>query len=285
LNNKTRYAAQRLFEEMFPGHPIGVPDTGTEEEISSVTPSKCVEEGMRIVREGEADIFVLAPCTASRAERLVRRAFVIPPRAFERFRLENLGEVRRPHRTVREQMDVAQAKLALGFRLVRWRPGEARYVAALADTVLGSGPASKLFRNVRECRSLCYDVRSHLDAVTGTLTIGAGIDPRSFGPAVQAIQDEVLAMAKGRITEDEVGTARASILSALEEVEDTQSGLADFFYIRRLLGRPERSLSEVAAGVVKTQAGRIPKLMARAALDTVFFLDRGGQMSASDGAS
>lgn len=272
VNHKPRYAALRLWEEMFGGHPIGRPDTGTAEEIEAADPAVCLEEGLSIIRHGEADIYVTGPGSAAAAERLVARVLALPPRDPERFRLEGLAPPRARPRQVRESMDVNQARVALGFRLDGWKLGEARFVASLADAILGSGPSSKLFRNVRERRSLCYEVRSHLDAVTGSLFVGAGIDPARLEPALRAIRTEVAAMAGGRILEDEVRNARTILASSLEEVADTPGGMVEFFHLRMLLGRPERSLAEIVRGVLRARASEVPALMARARLDTVYVL-------------
>lgn len=274
FNNKSRYALDRLHEEMYAGTPLAHPDVGTKSDIEAATPRATLDEGMRTMREGEVDVYLLAPCTPGEAERLVRRHFKLPPRSKERLRPLALAAPRRRVRKVRDALDVEQGKLTLGFRIADWSPGESFYTAVLTDTILGGGPASKLFRNVREERSLCYDVRSWLDHVTGTLGVQAGIKPENHDAALRAIRAEVRAMERGRITDEEVALAREAILSSIRTVPDSQAGLIEFFYRRRLMKRREKTLDGVVRRIQRASIDGIPELLERARLDTIYFLDR-----------
>jgi len=274
FNNKGRYAIDRLHQEMFAGHILADPEVGTAADIDAATPEASVAEGMRVIEEGEADIYLLAPCTPGEAERLVRRHLKLGPRKKERFAAPLIEPARSRARRVREQQDVEQGKLVMGFILSDWEFGESPMTALLADAILGSGPASKLFQNVREKRSLCYDVRSWIDPVVGTLGISAGIKPENYEAALRAIRAEVRAMARGRISDDEIASAREAILSALRGVPDSQAGLVEFYYRRLLMKRRTAGLDTIIRGVERASAEPIPELVGRARLDTVYFLDR-----------
>ena len=274
LNNKGRYALGRLHEEMYAGTPLAGPDVGTVEAIQEASLSDAVAEGMRTVSEGEVDIYLLAPCTPLQAERLVRRHLKLQPRRRERFSSVPLRPPRRRVRTVREAMDVEQGKLLLGFRLEDWGPRESPHVSALADAVFGGGPASKLFKNVREKRSLCYDVRSWIDQVNGSVGVQAGIKPENYAAALRAIRAHVRDMVRGKISDEEVERARQAIEGGLRTVPDSQAGLVEFFYRSRLLKRKEKDLAAVLRGVQRAAVSDIPRLFERARLDTIYFLDQ-----------
>lgn len=274
FNNKGRYALDRLHQEMFAGHVLADPDVGTQKDIESATPEATLTEGMRVIEEGEADVYLLAPCTPAEAERLARRHLKLAPRSKERFSPPVVGPARKRARRVREAHEVEQGKLVLGFLLDDWSFGESPLTALLADAILGSGASSKLFRNVREQRSLCYDVRSWIDPVIGVLGISAGIKPENYEPALRAIRAEVKATAAGKIDEDEVTSARQAILSALRGVPDSQPGLVEFYYRRLLMKRRTAALDSIIRSVARAPVEPIPDLIGRARLDTVYFLDR-----------
>ena len=274
FNNKGRYALDRLHEEMFAGHILADPDVGTAADVEAATPEAAMAEGMRVFSEGEADVYLLAPCTPGEAERLVRRHLKLGPRSKERFAPPSAPQARRRARRVSEQQDIEQGKLVMGFLFDDWSFGESPLTALLGDAILGSGAASKLFRNVREKRSLCYDVRSWIDPVIGTLGISAGIKPENYEAAVRAIRAEVRAMVAGRIDEAEVTSARRAIVSALRGVPDSQPGLVEFYYRRMLMKRRSSSLDAIIRSVERAPIDPIPELFERARLDTVFFLDK-----------
>lgn len=284
ITNKSRYAMDRLRQEMFKGQVFADPDIGRAEDIQGAERAACLAEGMRVLSEGEADIYLLAPCTPLQAEKLIRKHLALAPRRRERLMRPPLAAPRRRPRRVTEALDIEQGKLALGFRVEDWEPGESHRESLLADVILGGGPTSKLFRNVREARSLCYDVRSTLDRNLGVWTVTAGIKPAMCDEALTAIRAEIRAMKAGHITAEEVDTARRAILSGLRAVPDSQSSLVEFFFRRRLTKRREKTVEAVARSYARASVTAIPDLMARLRLDTVFFLDSVGQVEATVGA-
>ena len=95
-----------------------------------------------------------------------------------------------------------------------WRLGECMEEpngAALRvfNAVYGGTAASKLFRSLREERSLCYYASSGLDAVKGLLYVQSGIDPANYDEAVSAICGELGAIARGEISPEELDAARS----------------------------------------------------------------------------
>ena len=81
-------------------------------------------------------------------------------------------------------------------------------------------------------------------------------------------------MARGRISAEEIGLARAAVLSSIRTVPDSPAGLVEFFYRRRLMKRRGKTLDAVARGFERVSTDGIPALFERAKLDTIYFLDR-----------
>ena len=68
-------------------------------------------------------------------------------------------------------MDVAQAKLVMGFRTGIAVPGGDVTAMRLMSALFGGTPHSKLFLNVREKLSLCYYCSSSYDRHKGKMCI------------------------------------------------------------------------------------------------------------------
>lgn len=274
-NNKSRWAMIRLREELFGAdHPLVRPMHGTQEEIEAATQENAIALGMDTMLHGEADVFVVGPCTTKQAEKLVRKHLGLGERKKERHRKVEMPTMRKRVRSVRETDAVEQGRLVMGFRHPNWTGKEDRTLCAIADTVLGGTFGSKLFKNVREKHSLCYEISSQFDPGHGVLFVSLGIESPNRDAAIKAVKKEVRDLCEGRLEADEVEMAKLTMLSAIEGVVDSPTGMIEFFYQRHLQKRREQSLDAIARRIARTDMGRVPDLLGDLRLDTVFFLDR-----------
>lgn len=98
-----------------------------------------------------------------------------------------------------------------------------RAAVAVVTHLLGGGPASRLFRSVRDERGLAYAVDAALSTYSdaGTVTAYAGCSPVSAAAVRQVMADEVARLAGGAMTEREVevatGYLAGSFTLALED--------------------------------------------------------------------
>ena len=128
-------------------------------------------------------------------------------------------------------MDVNQARIALGYRHgITY--ADPRYEALLLmNGVLGGFSHSKLFQNVREKASMAYSVHSSVERTKGLLFISAGIGPEKETEALRIIEEQVAAMRRGEITDDEISATVSTILSSNEMLEDNLAALADVDFV------------------------------------------------------
>src|SRR5207244_724287 len=84
-----------------------------------------------------------------------------------------------------------------------------RYVLDVLNAVLGEGMSSRLFLEIREKLSLCYDVHSYVNHYldTGSTVVNAGVDPSKLDEALRATIEELLKMGD-RVPEKELTKAK-----------------------------------------------------------------------------
>jgi predicted Zn-dependent peptidase len=160
-------------------------------------------------------------------------------------------------------MDVNQARIALGYRHgITY--ADPRYEALLLmNGILGGFSHSKLFQNVREKASMAYSVHSGVERTKGLLYISAGIGPGQEAEALRIIEEQVDAMRRGEITDDEISATVSTILSSNEMLEDNLAALADVDFVWGLHGRPmdllafREKLRKVTRDDIVEAAGRI----------------------------
>jgi predicted Zn-dependent peptidase len=85
--------------------------------------------------------------------------------------------------------------------------------------------SSRLFLEIREKRSLCYDVHSYVNHYldTGSTVVNAGVDPSKLDEALRATIDELLKMAEV-VPARELTKAKEFIKGRLQlRMEDTRA--------------------------------------------------------------
>ncbi|MEX1052608.1 MAG: pitrilysin family protein [Patescibacteria group bacterium] len=133
--------------------------------------------------------------------------------------------------------DTEQSHFCLGFRAVS-RETNKKYALKVLSAILGGGMSSRLFREVRERRGLCYYISSNLSLYNDVGNIyaraGVTIDLDKTKMAIEVILKEFKKMIDGDIKKEELERAKELIKGrALLNLEDSFE--VSMFYGERLL--------------------------------------------------
>ena len=107
-----------------------------------------------------------------------------------------------------------------------------RYPMYVLNTILGGNSSSRLFQEVRERQGLVYSIYSYHDSYKdgGLFAIYAGTSPDNFGPVLDSLSQELSALRKEGIKEDEFLRAKeylkGGFVLSLEETGHRMSRLA-----------------------------------------------------------
>lgn len=279
LDDRISYATERCLARMCEGEPYANYPYGTPETIRAAGNEAVVARHRSILRSAPADMFVVGPAepavveaqARTLAEALGTRRVETPP--------EPVPPPDRPRRRFDEEMDIDQAKLVLGFRVARRSGPEEDPGLALFTTLLGGGPFSKLFRKVREERSLAYYASASLERPKGLLVVQAGIDPGKEEEVTELCLAQVEALRRGEIDDAEMVAGKRALRTRLRGLDDSPSGLIAYAVERALLGRSPLPSDEEAA-VAAAGPGAVVEAAGRVWLDTVFLLHPGGKRKA-----
>ena len=228
LNDKRAYAMGRLLRTMCREDSFGLPRLGKKEQVAAIEPGALYAHYQKILQESSVEIFYVGsgdPETIAEALKNLLRKVDRAPSAMPPQTPLNPG----PGSDVTEEMDVTQGKLCLGFTTPITNRSPEFPAMQLLNTLFGAGMTSKLFMNVREKLSLCYSVGSGYYSTKGILTVSAGID---FDKELQT-REEVLrqldACRKGDIADEELGAARAALLSSLRGTHDSPGAIEGYY--------------------------------------------------------
>lgn len=265
-DNPSQHVEDLLAAAAWPGHPLGLPITGTEASVKRISRGDLFSyhrqrySGANTVVtvtgrvQHEAVLEMMGP-----ALEMMDAGEPIPFAAVP-------GQLRQGGlRRIDETRDVEQAHLCIGFHTFG-RHDPRRYTLKILNVLLGENMSSRLFQLLREENGLCYSVSS--DAVTledcGLLSIYAGLDvdnvPRALEWTAACLRD----FARKRVSPElirqalayTVGQSRISLESSLSQMMWIGESLISY---QRIIDPKESfaKLGEVTAEAVREVASEV----------------------------
>ena len=234
-NDKRVYAAGKLLKNMCRGDSFGLPRLGDVEDVESITAQGLYDHYLKIQKESPIELFYVGSAQPEKVAQLLKtelEKIVREPQLRNQQTAFCGGEG--SHET--QIMDVAQAKLCMGFVTPVTNTSPDFAAMQVLNTVFGGGMTSKLFMNVREKLSLCYYVSSGYYGTKGIVTVAAGIDADKEEVTKAEILAQLDACRRGEITEQELDSAKEAILSALRTVSDSPGAIEGYHAVAALSG-------------------------------------------------
>jgi predicted Zn-dependent peptidase len=170
-----------------------------------------------------------------------------------------------------ETMDVTQGKLCMGFVTPVTNRTPEFAAMQVMNTVFGGGMTSKLFMNVREKLSLCYDIGSGYVGAKGILTVSAGIDSSKITQVRGEIMNQLAACQRGDITQEELEAARQMLCSGMRSVYDSIGSIERYYSNGALSGAsltPEEYVEAIGSATLEDVVAAANTVK----LHTVYFL-------------
>ncbi|NLF35415.1 MAG: insulinase family protein [Clostridiales bacterium] len=275
MNNKRQYSVLRTARIMCEEEPYGVDALGDEARASAITGEALWERYHTLLTTAPVAIYYCGSAPVARVEEALKRALDGLPRTGPRSLppcTARPDPFHQPPLFVEERLDVAQGKLAMGFRTGGASAAREDLPALLVcNAVFGGTTTSKLFMNVRERLSLCYFASSMVERYKGIMLVSSGIEFDKFAQTRDEILAQLEACRAGQIEESEMEAARRSLISSLHSTLDAHGRLEDYWLGHAAAGLTEgpEALARRVEPVTKEQVARAARGIA---LDTVYFL-------------
>lgn len=227
FDDKTRYAQQQLTKLMRPNHPASISANGSLEAVKAVTPQSLMTAYNDMLSNDRVDLYVVGDVDVDDLTKRLQAAFPFEDR--EAVALETITNEATAFDYVREQQDMKQGKLHIGFSTpVRF--GDDDFAAMqLFNGIFGGYPHAKLFMNVREKESLAYYASSSYAGHYGLLFVLAGIEAANEEKAYNLINEQLEAMKQGDMTELELAQTKAMLTNQLKEALDSARGQIEIY--------------------------------------------------------
>lgn len=269
-NDKRTYAGAQMLRYMCQEDSFGIPRLGEKEQVAAITPQSLYAHYKKVLAESPIQLFyvgsaqpdeirdVLAPIFTA----LPSRSAALPPQT--PYRDSGKGEYT-------ETMEVAQGKLCMGFVTpVTLRENDFAAMQVF-NALFGAGMTSKLFMQVREKLSLCYDISSGYHSSKGIFTVSAGIDSHRDAQVRQEVMTQLTACQNGEISREELTAAKQALIAQLQSTHDSPGAIEGYYATAALSGltwTPEEYMDKVSAVTLADVA----RMAGTLRLHTVFFL-------------
>ncbi len=264
LDLPMQYVHDLLDELLWPDHPLGLPLVGNYDIVGAISrrdlkaqkdifyvPNNIIAVACGNINHDE---FVAAMNKAFGKRRPVKQpAFKRAPKSIGIRRSSFFHK------------DTEQTHLCLGLKGLS-RKDPLRFGLALLNIILGGNMSSRLFNEIREKRSLAYEIGSSTKSYsdTGSFFIHAGVDNRKIKEAVLIMIRELGKARRHLVTKKELSMAKECFKSGLlMALENTMSNMLFFGEQSSITGKittKDKILDEVGkvdVGMIKEVATKL----------------------------
>ncbi len=270
-DDKMRYAGMRLNEEMCRGEAYALPILGFVEDLDKITGASLYEVYKQTLREAALDLYVVGDVEEEEIKNFVEQYLQVKNNDPVSYKTENTKGYEKPPSLVKEEQQIQQAKLHIGYRTGTTFGDKDYFALQVFNSLFGGSPHSKLFVNVREKASLAYYAASRVESHKGLLLVLSGIESDKYKDAVTIIDKQMEDMKSGNFTEEDISQTKAVLKNQILETIDVPRGRIELEYHGAIAGRKIRAedwvkeIEQVSKEDIVRAASKIIK-------DTTYFL-------------
>ena len=270
VNDKRLYCVRQARRRFFGDSLAGVERDGYLEEVDGVTPQLLTQVYEEMLCRASIEVTAIGA-----KDETVRRLLLAALEGRKRDWQAPLPGLFMPRRQPDHQvetMDMVQAKLCLLFTAGRCTGAQEIAASRLAMALYGGSVTSRLFLNVREKQSLCYYCSSSYTSVTGCMMVDSGVEPANARKAEAAILKELAQLCDGPITDEEMEDCRRGLLSSLESVEDSLSGLEGWYFAEIARGGSVSTPAQARAALEQVTKEQVRQVLRQFTLSVSYLL-------------
>ncbi|MFF2753967.1 EF-P 5-aminopentanol modification-associated protein YfmF [Psychrobacillus sp. NPDC058041] len=230
-DDKTRYAQQRLLENIRPDQPASISSNGTVATVQSITNEQLIDMHKKLLDDDELSIYIVGDIDVQDIKEKMKNHFTFSDRKGT-VPIENHIEQQQiinGKNYLHEIQDMKQGKLHIAYHTPITFYSEEYPIMQMTNGILGGFAHSKIFMNVREKESMAYYASSNYSSLYGLIFVLAGIDSNLQEKAVQLIDEQLKAMQKGDISDLEINQTKSMLKNQLKEALDSARAQIDIY--------------------------------------------------------
>ncbi len=274
-DDKRVYAVNRCIEEMFKGEPYGLYKYGYAEDLKDITARSLYEYYLKMLKEckmyviinGKEAENITIPQTPYDIEELKTIVDTSKKENKNQKKIEQNNHNQSEEKAVTEELDVTQGKLMIGLDV----DSDNKFATSMYNVVLGGSANSKLFQNVREKASLAYSASSSYIRRKNAIIIKTGIELKNYEKTLSIIKAQLQDMKDGKITDDEVKSAKQLATSSLKMIPESQDETITFSLDQDMYGE-NLTVEEYIKKVEAVTKEQIIDVANKVKINTIYYL-------------
>ena len=226
-DDPARFVSTLIPQLLFPGNPLGHDVIGSEEVIRSISTEAIKKHVRQFYLPGNMVVSVAGRVkhenVVAQAEELLGHLQPGKTPPFEKLNSDLAEEI-----TIQLQKDTAQAHFVVAARSFKYGDRK-EAVSRVISAILGRGPSSRLYMNVREQQGLAYHISSETASYvdTGLIDVYAGVNLDKMEMALESVMHELARMCIEPVPEAELAKAKEQLCAALELGSESNLALAE----------------------------------------------------------
>lgn len=248
----SRFIYNQFHQGFWRGHPLGLPILGTAETITAIPRDRLLAHKLSHYLANATIVSAAGNVEHDRIVDQVDRLFRELPTGTLPVKKPDAGWKLSIAENAHYHRPMEQTLFYMGYPIPP-AGNEHRHELAVFNQILGSGMNSRLFREVRERRSLAYTVYSMMSSYTDSagLMIYAGTGAERAQEAIDVSHGEVMRFCDELVSDEVLAAAKEQIrCNRLMAIDDCETQVRRISNTTSLLGAPEPiglSLEAIAA--------------------------------------
>lgn len=276
-DDKRYYAFERLKEEMFKGESYGVSGDGYEEDIDKITAEELMEHYKILIEKAPMEIMFSGNLAGISVKKYADKYFNINRESKVILDEYEVHEPRFDTNFVKEDMEVSQGRFCAGYASGLERTSKNIASGKVLSEVLGGTGNGKIYENIREKEGLAYYVSSSFSPYSMCMFIEAGIGNECEKTA-EIIKNEVDSIRCGKVSKEDIRTAKKEIIKNLLSISDSKQSLMDFVLQSIVLKRKPDIKEEINA-LKSVKTNDVIRFARSLEADTIYFLAEGRDLN------
>lgn len=270
-----RYAVKRALINTDEEMPISYQMVGNIEDLNKINSTNLVEEYYNMLDNYYCDIYLVGNLDMDKINIMINNLFdnnIIKTQELDAFYNPKLKNSIKEYK---EQDNFEQDYLVCVLKLDELSEYERNYVMPVFNDIFGNGSlTNKLYQNLREKNSLCYNVSSLYQKYDKLLIISTGIEGKNKNKAIKLIKKSLNEMVAGKFSEDDIKNVIKSIITSLKTVIDNPSSLTNNYLFHNLTNLP--FIQERIDNFNKVTKDEIIELSKKIKMVTIYHLESAG---------
>ena len=227
--NPEIYALNKSLETL-ENDPISYSLWGYKEDLEKINEKSLYEYYKKILKTNKIDIFIIGTFDKEKIKNYFSEKFIVNTIKMDKTNPYVIYDKCDKVKEITNNMpNLKQSKLSIVCKILDLTEFERRYVLPIYASILGGSSNSRLFLDVREKKSLAYSIQTLTKGPNSILIISAGISANKYNEVIKIINNDIKGMKKG-ITDDEINSVRNELISSIETLLDSPSGIINYYF-------------------------------------------------------